>query len=291
MVWRTARRLDAALASRVLIRTDLRWPSLATASLAGRTVIGCTSVGKHLLTRVEGGLTLHSHLRMDGSWHVRRTGDEGARWGSGVRAVLVNDDWTAIGYRLGMLDLVRTSAEADLVGHLGPDVLALSWDAQAVTARLGAQPERCIGEVLLDQQVLAGVGTFYMCEVLFLRGVTPWTPAGQTDLAAIVTLVHRLMTANRDRAVQVTTGDARRGHEQWVHARSGRPCHRCGATVRVAPIGQAPKQRTAFYCPSCQVGPTPTDDGGPRRPLGSGARRRPGAAATSRSGRRAGPRG
>lgn len=270
VVLRTARRLDAALAGRVITLSDLRWPTLATVDLAGRTVTEVRSAGKHLLTRIDAGLTLHSHLRMEGSWHVHRTGQGStARSTGGVRAVLANDEWTAVGHRLGMLDLVATAQEHTLVGHLGPDVLGPSWDPDEVRRRLTSERDRPVGEALLDQRVLAGVGTFYMAEALFLRGVSPWTPVGEVDADRLVDLVRRLMSVNAERAVQVTTGDARRGREQWVHSRSGRPCRRCGTTVRVAPIGQAPQDRVAFYCPTCQKGPLPTDDGAPQRPIGS----------------------
>jgi endonuclease-8 len=282
VVWRTARRLDSALAGRVLLRSDLRWPSLATVDLSGRTVTEVVSAGKHLLIRVGGRgdappLTVHSHLKMEGSWHVHRTGE---RWGtarsaSGLRAVLVTDDWTAVGHRLGMLDVVPTSEEGTLVGHLGPDVLGPDWDPAEAARRLAEHPERPVGEALLDQRVLAGVGTFFMAESLFVRGVTPWTPVGEAgDPAEIVALVHRMLDFCKGAPVQATTGDTRPGRHQWVHARSGRPCRRCGTTIRVAPIGTAPQERTAFYCPRCQRGPTPTDDGAPQRPLGAHRRRK-----------------
>lgn len=298
VVWRTAQRLHAALAGRTLTTTDLRWPSLATVDLSGRDVVEVVSAGKHLLTRVSAAddpatpeWTLHSHLRMEGSWHVHRTGEpwRGGRPDHGVRAVLANGTWTAVGHRLGMLDLVRTADEPTLVGHLGPDLLGPGWDAGGAAANLVADPGRPVGEALLDQRVLAGVGTFFMCEALFLRGVTPWTPVRDAgDVDALVDLVHRLLTLNRDRAVQTTTGDTRDGRTQYVHSRSGRPCRRCGSTVRVASIGQAPADRVAFWCPSCQRGPTPTDTGATMRPLGSGARgrgERSGARPTYRPGR------
>jgi len=212
---------------------------------------------------------------MDGSWSVHRTEGTGSAGttGHGVRAVLANPVWTAVGHHLGMLDLVPSDREVDLVGHLGPDVLGPGWDGAEAARRLAAVPGRPVGEALLDQRVLAGVGTFYLSEALFLRGVTPWTPAGETDTVALADLVHRLLLANCDRTIQVTTGDARRGQEQWVHGRSGHPCRRCGQPVRVAMIGRPPQQRTAFYCPSCQRGPAPTDDGRPQRPLGASRRR------------------
>ena len=119
----------------------------------------------------------------------------------------------------------------------------------------------------------AGVGTFFMSEVLFLRGVTPWTPVRDVpDLPALVALVHRLLDVSRVRGVQVTTGDMRPGRSNYVHARSGRPCLRCRTPIRVASIGVAPQDRVAFYCPHCQRGPAPTDDGRPQRPLGASRR-------------------
>lgn len=277
MVWRTARRLHAALADRPLIASDLRWPSLATVDLRGHVVREVVSVGKHLLTRLDGDLTLHSHLRMEGAWQVNRTGEAeaGRRFDHRVRAVLANEDWTAVGHRLGMLDLVRTGDEDGLVGHLGPDVLGPGWDAGEAVRRLVATPQRPVGDALLDQRVLAGVGTFYMSEVCFLRGVSPWTPIGDVnDIAALVGLVHRLLTMGANHAAQVTTGDTRKGQQQYVHGRSGLPCRRCGTTLRVDHVGQAPTQRTAFYCPRCQSGPAPGRDAPPPRPLGA-TRRRP----------------
>jgi endonuclease-8 len=275
VVLRTARRLHAALAGRPLITSDLRWPPLATVDLTGREVTEVVAVGKHLLIRTGGDVTLHSHLRMDGSWHVHRTGERwvGARPEHGIRAILANREWTAIGHKLGMLDLVATSAEHTLIGHLGPDILAPDWDLDRGTRQIAAYPDRTIGEALLDQRLIAGVGTFFMSEACFLRGVNPWRPVRDvTDLRALVLMAHRLMTANVDRAVQVTTGDARRGQEQWVHSRSGRPCRRCRTPVRVAELGVAPTQRVAFWCPSCQPGVVPTDNGARARPLGSSRR-------------------
>jgi endonuclease-8 len=263
MVWRTARALDAALAGEPLIGCDLRWPTLATADLTGRTVLAVVARGKHLLMRLSGEppLTLHSHLRMEGSWRLYPA-DRSAPTGFGrrddVRAVLRTPGWTAVGRRLGMLDLVRTRDEHTVVGHLGPDVLGEDWDPDRVERTLADRPERAIGEALLDQRVLAGIGTFYLAEVLFLRGINPWTPSGQVpDVPALLRLVHRLMVANRDRVGQVTTGDTRPGRTSWVYGRARRQCRRCGTPVLVASIGQPPHDRDACFCPTCQPGPAP----------------------------------
>lgn len=278
MVRRTAQRLHAALTGQVLTGCDLRWPALATSDLSGRTVVDVVSRGKHLLVRCDGdpALTLHSHLRMEGSWHVHRTGEPfGSRPESGVRAVLVTPTWTAVGHKLGMLDLVRTDAEDSLVGHLGPDLLDPDLDRDEAVRRVEVDPERHVGEALLDQRVVAGIGTMFMAEALFVLGVTPWSPVAEVAAGPgtrrLVDLEVRMLTANVERAVQSTTGDLRPGQQTYVHGRSGRPCRRCGTILRVAPIGVAPQERTAFYCPTCQHGPTPTDDGRPQAPLGASA--------------------
>ena len=228
MVWYTARRLHEALAGRTLTRSDFRVPRLATADLTGDVVIETVARGKHLLTRTKDGLTVHTHLRMDGSWRVRPAA-EPLRDSHRIRLVLANDDWQAVGYQLGVVELIRTSEEPQVTGHLGPDLLGPDWDCAEAVRRLAAEPGRPIGEALLDQRNLAGIGNLYKAEVLFLRGVNPWQPAGDVaDLGAMAELARRLLEANKDRIGQVTTGSWRRGEETWVYGRRGRPCRRCG---------------------------------------------------------------
>lgn len=208
-VLQTATRLHEALAGRVLTRSDLRVPRFATADLSGRTVLDVTARGKHLLTRIEGGLTLHSHLRMDGAWRVYAP-DERWRGGPGhqIRAILANAEHTAVGYRLPVLELLRTSDEDRAVGHLGPDLLGPDWDPGPALDRLLAAPERPLGEALLDQRNLAGIGNVYKCELCFLARATPWLPVGALPAGALprlVTLAERLLNANRDRPTRTTT--------------------------------------------------------------------------------------
>ncbi|WNI18369.1 Fpg/Nei family DNA glycosylase [Actinacidiphila sp. ITFR-21] len=260
-VWLTAHRLHAALAGRPLQRTDLRVPSLATVDLAGRRVLEVAARGKHLLTRLSDGLTLHSHLRMDGSWHLYGPGE---RWRGGpahqVRAVLETKERVAVGYRLPVLELLPTAEEDEVVGHLGPDLLGPDWDAARALRRLAASPDRPLGEALLDQRNLAGVGNVYVSELCFLRGVTPWTPFGEVRVPEkLVVLAKRLLEANRSRPGHVTTGDTRRGRTNWVYGREGRPCLRCGTPVRGGRHGREDQRRAAYWCPRCQPGPAPGD--------------------------------
>ena len=261
-VYLTAHRLHDALAGRVLTRSDFRVPALATTDLGGRSIINTISRGKHILTRVEGGLTLHTHLRMDGSWRLFRPA---SRWSGGpaheIRLVLTNADWTAVGYRLPVVELLRTTDEDDVVGHLGPDLLGPDWDADEAVRRLLATPDREVGPALLDQRNLAGVGNLYKCEVLFLSGITPWTRVIDiADVAAVVRRAHRLLTANRDHWHQSTTGSLQRGEEHWVYRREKRPCRRCGTPIRRAmhaEAGREVEERVSFWCPHCQAGPAP----------------------------------
>src|SRR5579862_2058445 len=210
-VWYTARRLHEALAGRPLTRSDFRVPRLATADLTGDVVTETVSRGKHLLTRTSGGLTVHTHLRMDGSWRVRPAAERMAE-SHRIRLVLANEAWQAIGYQLGVVELLRTSHEDQVTGHLGPDLLGPDWDCDEAVRRLAAEPDRPIGEALLDQRNLAGIGTFYAAEMLFLRGIDPWRASGDVeDLPALAGLGQRLLDANKARPGHVTTGDARRG--------------------------------------------------------------------------------
>ncbi|MFJ8348110.1 Fpg/Nei family DNA glycosylase [Streptomyces sp. NPDC094153] len=258
-VWQTARRLRDALAGDVLTRSDFRVPKYATVDLTGRTVLDTVSRGKHLLTRFEGGLTLHSHLLMEGAWKVYGAGE---RWKGGpghqIRVVLGTADRAAVGYRLQVLELLRTSEDERIVAHLGPDLLGPDWDADVALANLLADPGRPLGEALLDQRNLAGIGNVYKSELCFLLGVTPWLPVGAVpaDRAAkLPALAKNLLEANRDRVVRRTTG--LRGHDLFVYGRAPRPCLRCGTSVRVADQGDGSQERPTYWCPSCQAGPTP----------------------------------
>jgi len=259
----TGRRLDAALRGQRLVRGELRHPRLATTDLAGLVVHGVVSVGKHLLTRFDDGMSLHTHLRMDGSWHLyppRR------RWRGPdhqVRAVLATADRVAVGFRLHDMALVPTASEHLLVGHLGPDLLGDDWgpaaEAEAVR-RLGMQPSRELGVALLDQRVLAGVGNLYKTEVCFLLGASPWTPVSEVDVAEAVRLSRDLLARNAERPEQSTTGALGRGQQHWVFERADRPCRRCGSAIRTA--RQAPpdapvQERVTYWCPTCQPGPQP----------------------------------
>ena len=256
-VWRSCRRLHEALAGHVLTRCELRVPQLATTDLTGVGVLAVVSRGKHQLFRFDNGYTLHTHFRMEGTWRVV---PRGRSWSGGqefqIRAVLATAAHDAVGYRLPVVELLPTSDEDAVVGHLGPDLLGPDWDLAEAVRRITADPERSIGEALLDQRNLAGIGTLYRSELLFLQGLHPRTPVGQVpDLRRLVQRGQLLLHANRWRTEQSTTGDLRRGRSNSVFERAGQPCRRCRTPVLTEEFGPRGQERRSYWCPHCQPEP------------------------------------
>jgi formamidopyrimidine-DNA glycosylase len=261
-VYLAATRLRAALVGERLTATDFRLPQLATADLAGQTMVDVTPVGKHLFLRTDAGITLHTHFRMQGSWHLYRPGQGWAPPESDVRVVLRTEPWVAVGYRLPVCELLPTEHDQDVVAHLGPDPLGPAWDRDEVVRRFLLEPGREIGTAVLDQTVMAGPGNVYKNEIMFLRGVNPWTPVGEVpDLPGFVDKLAKLMDANRGTGSQITTGDTRPGRTSWVTARAGKPCRRCGTTIRKGAQQSYEIDRPTYWCPRCQPAPTGTPSG------------------------------
>src|ERR1700742_353854 len=156
-VWHTAATLRDNLVGLTLTRCDVRVPQFATVDLTGNVVDEVFSRGKHLFIRV-GRASIHSHLKMDGSWRV---GKRPVRLDHRVRIVLEANDIRAVGVDLGVLEILDRDRDGEAVAHLGPDLLGPDWDPRAAAANLVADPERPIAEVLLDQRVMAGVGNVY----------------------------------------------------------------------------------------------------------------------------------
>jgi endonuclease-8 len=253
-VWLAARRLDRALGGHVLQSSDFRVPSLATVDLAGVRVVETVARGKHLLTRLDNALTLHSHLVMEGHWAIHPVGTRWRRPAFQARVVLRTATTEAVGFDV-RLDLAPTDQEDTWVGHLGPDLLGDGWDADEAVRRLQTGPDRPIGEALLDQANLAGIGNEYKAELCFLFGVHPAAPvAAVPDLRRLVDRAHQLLVANRERYDRTTTGERRAGRRLWVYGRRG-PCLRCGTPIQRAELGPPGRERPSYWCPSCQPAP------------------------------------
>lgn len=251
-VFRAARRLHEALAGHPVARFDLRVPQVATVDLTGEVVHAVIPRGKHILHRI-GAWTLHSHLKMEGEWHVYRRGGRWRKPGYKARAIVGTTEWDTVGFDLADIAVVPTEHEGELVDHLGPDPLAQDWDPAEAARRLVADP-REIHVALLDQRNVAGFGNEYANEILFVRGILPTTPAPEVDTASLVEVGTRMIRANRDRSGRTFTGDSRPGQSTWVYRREGRPCRRCGTQIRGGELGADPtRERIIFWCPVCQT--------------------------------------
>ncbi len=304
-----ANSLHQILSGHTLVTGNLNWPSAPPNGLAGRTIVEVGAYAKHMLMRLDDGRTLRTHLRMDGAWRiVRPTAREATQVSGHVRAVLGTNEWTALGYRLGLLDVFPTEREAEMLVHMGPDILADSSVPTPLLKRTAAEPqlrlapryaderlrvppsslaerdlqvqslgtirypacqtggretevtdygwrvgiarfeevpeERRIGETLLDQTIVSGIGTIHMAEALFSVQVSPWCPVGEVD-------VPRLLATARANMVRSSLNYPK-GRVIHVHSRAGQQCHRCGHIIEVAEVGPELKRRPAFFCPHCQ---------------------------------------
>ena len=247
-VFRTAAALRDALVGRTLTRCDIRVPHYATVDLSGHPVDEVLSRGKHLFIRV-GPASIHSHLKMDGSWRIAPRGVADHK----VRILLRAGQVTAAGIDLGVLEILDRACDLDAVAHLGPDLLSDDWDPQRAAANLAADPKRPIAATLLDQRVMAGVGNVYCNELCFIFGRLPTsTVETLTDPLRVVNRARQMLWSNRLRTARTTTGNTRRGHELWVYGRAGEPCRRCGTRIRRAEPTDGTAERLSYWCPSCQ---------------------------------------
>ncbi len=202
----------------------------------GRVLESVTAVGKNLLLRFAGGVVVRSHLRMTGRWRIepRGTRRTGTPW-----LVLRGERHEGVLWNGPVLSL-----DVRPVARLGPDVLADDFDEAAAVARLRAAGPRPLGEALQDQRLVAGVGNMWMAEALWEIRVSPWARVADLDeatLAAAVGAARRLM--------QESLATGRPGRN--VYRRADRPCRRCGTLVRSR--GQGDDNRTAYWCPGCQI--------------------------------------
>jgi endonuclease-8 len=208
--------------------------------LDGRRLERVHAVGKNLLLDFEGGLVLRSHLRMRGRWRVQEAGvaPSGAPW-----LVLRGRERQAVLWHGPVLELTRGPSPA--AARLGPDVMADPPDLDAMVARFRRTgQERELGEALLDQRLVAGIGNLWKAEALFAASASPWRRLSEVDdeeLRRVLGEAAGLMQAGRGRRL--------------VYRRAGRPCVRCGAPIRSRPQGD--EARTAYWCPQCQAGTRP----------------------------------
>lgn len=237
------------MTGREVLHTSLRVPSVALHDFSGAIVDRVWPYGKHLFMQF-GGQILHTHLKMEGTWAVHRHGDRWRKPAHTARVVLRLADARPIevvGHSLGFVRVFPTDHYHEQIAHLGPDVLG-EWDPGEARRRIEAEPRASIGEALLEQRNVAGVGNEYRAEICYLCGIHPARRVDEVDVEQVLDVTRRVMWANRDAPVRVTTGVRRAGETTYVFGRHGRPCRRCGTVIQRAWLGE----RIIWWCPACQ---------------------------------------
>jgi endonuclease VIII len=258
-IFRAARTLHTALAGRTVTRFASSLPQVAAAArhhrIEGRIVRSVEARGKHLIVRFEGGPSLHTHMRMTGSWHLYRAGTPWRKSAASARAVIETGDRLAVCFAAPVVEWLTPAQEAEHgpLASLGPDLLAAGFDPAAARAGLRARGPREIGDALMDQRALAGIGNVYKSETLFLCGVDPFARVESLDDATLDRLV---ATAVREMKRNVVPAAGlrrtREGPERvWVYRREGEPCLRCGTPIAMKRQGEG--ARSTYWCPRCQA--------------------------------------
>lgn len=252
-IHRAAHTLRRAIAGRTVTAWRSEKPELArVADLVGRTVADVEARGKHLLVRFDDGRTLHTHMMMDGSWHIYRPGE---RWRKSPRAavaVIETEAWVAVCFAAPRCDLLAPGEVADALRRLGPDLLDPDADLDEAIRRMREWADLPIGEALMRQHLVAGIGNVYKSEVLFLRRVSPFARVAALLDEALRGLLREARTLMKQnlRGSRRTTRRRFGSERVWVYGRSGQPCFECGATIRMRRQGDT--GRSTYFCPACQ---------------------------------------
>jgi len=267
-IFRAARTLHRALAGKTVTRFTSDYPALTRvdedAPIAGRAITGVEARGKHLLLMLSGGLTLRTHMRMHGSWHIYKPGERWQLPRRDARIVIETADFVAVAFNVPIAEFLdeRREARQEDLRRMGPDLLGETFDEDEAVRRLQARGGEGVAEALLNQRVVAGIGNVYKSETLFLERVHPATPArdvGEQTLRALLRTARRLLKANvadatseivTYRGLRRTTGRTDPEERLWVYGRGGRPCRRCGTTISYRKTG--PDARGTYWCATCQ---------------------------------------
>ncbi len=276
-IFRTARALGRALAGRPITAFRSTYPALTRFNddtpLAGQTVHGVEARGKWLLIHFSGGATLATHMLMSGSWHIYRHGEPWQQPRANMRIVIENGQHIAVGFKVPVAEMhtAQSLARNARIPRPETDLLSAAFDAAEATRRLLAHPDEAIGDVLLRQEVLAGVGNVFKSEICFVAGVHPFcrvASLSSQQVEALMAAARKLLAANvlEDSGDAVVTYGGRRRRTThasdpaaslWAYGRAGEPCRRCGEPIRRRL--QGPDARVTFWCPRCQTMPDGSD--------------------------------
>jgi endonuclease-8 len=241
-IHRTANRLRSVLAGQPLLRFEAP-RAVGKRPQPGARIEAVDAVGKHLLVRFAGGVTLRTHMRMTGSWHLYRTGERWKKPAHLARAVIEVEGWTAVCFAAPVVELETTPRAESNVAHLGPDLTSVELTEADIERAVDRMTDAEIGVVLLDQRVASGIGNIWKNETLFACGVDPFRRATDVDRDT-----KRALIATASKLLQASVRDG--GRPGNVYGRARQPCRRCGTPIRSQPQGE--QARTAYWCPTCQ---------------------------------------
>jgi len=265
--FRAAQTLHKALAGQSVTRFDSVYPKLTRIAedhpIVGRTVETVSARGKHLLIAFSGDLALHTHMRMNGSWHLYRPGVRWQRPARDMRVLVATAGVIAVGFNVPIAELLsgRDIARHPALQSLGPDLLSAAFDGAEALRRLRLHGGDAIADVLLDQRVVAGIGNVLKSEILFVAGIDPFTRVAaltDADLERLIAISRDQLATNvLDRSKTLTLAIGRRTTRRmdpnaalWVYSRGGKPCRRCGAGIQMKKTGI--DARPTYWCPVCQ---------------------------------------
>jgi endonuclease-8 len=268
-IFRAARTLHRALHGAIVTRFETVFPQLMRIDedgpVVGRTVEQVTSRGKHLLVYFSGDLILRTHMRMHGSWHIYRPGERWRVSPHDMRILVGTAAFEAVAFNVPVAEF-RTPASLErdpAIRTLGPDLLDPGCDLADAVRRLRTLGDTPIGEALLNQRAVAGIGNVFKSEALFEAGVSPFTRTGAMDddgLRALLLIARRQLQVNTTDPLQPgfvawrggrrTTGRAHPDAGVWVYGRAGAPCRRCGARIEIS--RDSHDARLTYFCPVCQ---------------------------------------
>ena len=266
-IFRAARTLNRALAGHVVTRFESTFPALMRVAddepIVGRTVDSVRSQGKHVLMTFTGGLMLRTHMRMNGSWHIYRPGEGWQRPAWDMRVLVGTTDYVAVGFNIPVAEFLseRDLARHRELGRMGPDLLDSAFDLDQARARLRARGDEAIGDALLNQRVMAGIGNVFKSEILFVAGIEPFRRVdalSDEEVTRTIGVARELLRANvLGPAQTLSTAIGRRttrsldpNEKLWVYGRGGRPCRRCGTLIEARKTGL--DARLTYWCPQCQ---------------------------------------
>ena len=268
-IFRAARTLHRALAGHTVVRFETQLPQLARVDydtpVAGRTVERVEAAGKWMRMYFSGDLILVTHMLMSGSWHIYRPGEKWQRPRVQMRVVVETKDYVAVAFQVPIAEFhtASTLARHRSVQKLGPDLLGVEFDAAEAAARLRSRPELEVGEALLRQSLVAGMGNVFKSEVCFASGVNPFRRSGslsEEEAGALMGNARKFLLSNVTDAagdaivtytgMRRTTGRGNPSDRLWVYKRRGEPCRRCGTAIESRKQGE--DARTTFWCPRCQ---------------------------------------